>query len=74
MRFGGSGIPSFNKGEQLTVKVYTTSQMADTDYVAFHWARNTFGFHRVPFVLESQPVRDHMKEFLQRLFQFIKII
>ena len=54
MKFGGNEIPSFTRGEQLTVKVYTTSQMADTDYVAFHWARNTFGFHRVPFTLESQ--------------------
>ena len=54
MLFGGTGIPSFNRGDQLQVKVYTTSQQVPTDYVAYHWARNTFGFHRVPFTLESQ--------------------
>lgn len=53
MLFGGSGIPSFNRGDQLLVKVYTVSQQAPVDYVAFHWAKNTFGFHRVPFTLES---------------------
>lgn len=54
MRFGGQGIPAFARGEQLTYKVYTTSQLSPTDYVAFHWARNTYGFHRIPFTLESQ--------------------
>lgn len=52
--FGGSGIPSVNRGDQLTVKVYTTSQLSDPDYVAFHWAKNAFGFHRKKFELESQ--------------------
>jgi len=52
--FGGNGIPSFSRGEQITVKVYTTSQLAPQDYVAYHWAKNTFGFHRVKFTLESQ--------------------
>jgi hypothetical protein len=54
MLFGGTGIPYFNPGDQLLVKVYTISQQTATDYVAYHWARNTFGFHRVPFTLESQ--------------------
>ena len=52
--FGGSGIPSVNRGDQITIKVYTTSQNSDPDYVAFHWAKNTFGFHRKKFQLESQ--------------------
>ncbi|MGC8858519.1 MAG: hypothetical protein ACP5P3_05315 [Ignavibacteria bacterium] len=52
--FGGSGIPSVNRGDQVTIKVYTTSQLSDPDYVAFHWAKNTFGFHRKRFQLESQ--------------------
>jgi hypothetical protein len=54
MYFGGTGIPSLNRGDQVLVKVYTVSQQTAVDYVAYHWARNTFGFHRVPFTLESQ--------------------
>lgn len=52
--FSGSGIPSLNRGEQILIKVYTISQQTPVDYVAFHWAKNTFGFHRIPFALESQ--------------------
>ena len=52
--FGGSGIPVIDRNDQVKVKIYTTSQLAPVDYVAFHWAKNTFGFHRVPFTLESQ--------------------
>lgn len=52
--FGGTGIPSLNRGDQILVKVYTISQQTPIDYVAFHWARNTFGFHRIPFSLENQ--------------------
>lgn len=61
MYFGGAGIPAFNRGDQLQVKVHTISQqLNDTDYVAYHWARNTFGFHRVPFTLESQNGQDRI--------------
>jgi hypothetical protein len=52
--FGGSGIPVINRNTQVTLKVYTTSQQSATDYVAWHWAKNAFGFHRIPFTLESQ--------------------
>jgi hypothetical protein len=52
--FNGTGIPSFSKNETITVKVSTTSQSGITDIVAFHRARNTFGFHRIPFTLEYQ--------------------
>ena len=52
--FGGAGIPEFGRGDQITVVVTVNSNQADTDYVAWHWARNTFGFHRVPFDLISQ--------------------
>jgi hypothetical protein len=60
MRFGGEGVLSFNRGDMLLVKVYTVSQQTAVDYVAFHWARNTFGFHRVPFTLESQNGTDRI--------------
>jgi len=54
MLFGGTGIPTINRNSSVKIKVYTTSQEPETDYVALHWARNTFGFHRIPFALESQ--------------------
>jgi hypothetical protein len=53
MYFGGSGIPGFNRGDNIRVVVSLNSNQTDTDYVAWHWVRNFFGFHRVPFVLTS---------------------
>ncbi|HEY3250502.1 MAG TPA: hypothetical protein VGK25_05235, partial [Ignavibacteria bacterium] len=52
-RFGGDGIPKFHLGEQVRVVVTTVSQQSEQDIVAWHWARNTFGFHRVPFTMTS---------------------
>jgi hypothetical protein len=52
--FGGDGIPQLDRNDLVKVKIYTTSQSVNTDYVAFHWAKNTFGFHRIPFTLESE--------------------
>src|SRR4030095_6905804 len=52
-RFGGDGIPKFHNGEQLKVIVTTVSQQSETDIVAWHWSRNTFGFHRIPFTMTS---------------------
>lgn len=52
--FGGSGIPQIDRNEQVKVRIYTTSQLTHVDYVAFHWAKNSFGFHRIPFALESE--------------------
>lgn len=52
--FGGTGIPQLDRNDLVKVKIYTTSQLAGTDYVAFHWSKNTYGFHRIPFTLESQ--------------------
>jgi hypothetical protein len=52
--FGGNGIPRIDRDIPVKIMVYTTSQDAQPDLVAWHWARNTFGFHRVPFVLVSQ--------------------
>ena len=51
--FGGNGIPEVNRGDQVKVNVYTFSTQSETDIVAFHWARNTFGFHREPFTMIS---------------------
>jgi hypothetical protein len=56
MYFGGTGIPKFRAGDQVRVVVTLNSNQPDTDYVAWHWARNSFGFHRVPFVLTSSPI------------------
>ena len=52
--FNGVGLPSLSSNETVTVKVSTTSQSATTDIITFHRARNTFGFHRIPFALEYQ--------------------
>jgi hypothetical protein len=52
--FGGTGIPQLDRNDVVKVKIYTTSQLSSTDYVAFHWSKNTYGFHRIPFTLESQ--------------------
>lgn len=51
--FGGNGIPEFHPGESIKIVVSLNSNQPDTDYVAWHWARNTFGFHRIPFALTS---------------------
>ncbi len=50
---GGAGIPEFDQGTTIRIVVSLTSNQPDTDYVAWHWVRNTFGFHRVPFTLTS---------------------
>lgn len=53
-RFSGSGIPEVNVGDQVKLRVSLSSTQAVKDIVAWHWARNTFGFHRVPFDLVSE--------------------
>lgn len=51
--FGGAGVPAFDRGDQTKIDVYAFSTTADTNIVAWHWARNTFGFHRIPFRMIS---------------------
>lgn len=53
MYFGGAGVPSVDRGDQVQLVLSEDSKDAQPDIVAWHWARNTFGFHRVPFVLTS---------------------
>jgi len=52
-RFGGDGIPKVRLGDVVKLIVTTVSQQSETDIVAWHWARNTFGFHREPFTMTS---------------------
>jgi len=52
-RFGGTGIPEVYINDQVKLVVYAYSTQSETDIVAWHWARNTFGFHREPFALTS---------------------
>lgn len=52
--FGGIGIPVLDRNDIIKVKVYTISQMSDTDKVAFHWSKNNSGRRRVALSLESQ--------------------
>ena len=51
-RFGGPGIPRINRDHQVRV-VVTVNSTEPNNYVAWHWLRNTFGFHRIPFTLTS---------------------
>ncbi len=53
-RFNGAGIPEVSRGDQVRIKVYTYSKQSEQDIVAWHWARNTFGFHREPFVMTAE--------------------
>jgi hypothetical protein len=53
-RFNGAGIPEVHLGNQVRIKVYTFSKQSEPDIVAWHWARNAFGFHREPFAMTSQ--------------------
>ena len=52
LRFGGTGIPQVHPNDQVVVNV-TVNSSEMNNYVAWHWARNTFGFHRVPFTFIS---------------------
>lgn len=51
--FGGTGIPDVHVNDQVKLVVYTYSTQSEQDIVAWHWARNTFGFHREPFTMTS---------------------
>lgn len=52
--FGGNGLIEFSRNDQVRLKVFVTSNQNDTDIVSYHWARNSFGFHRERFVMTSQ--------------------
>jgi len=54
IRFGGAGVPEVNTGDQVKIVISAYSTQSEQDIVAWHWARNTFGFHREPFVMTSQ--------------------
>jgi hypothetical protein len=53
-RFHGNGVPEVHHGDQVRIKVFTFSKQSEPDIVAWHWARNAFGFHRVPFIMTSE--------------------
>jgi hypothetical protein len=52
LRFGGTGIPQVGQGDNVTIYV-TVNSSEINNYVAWHWARNAYGFHRVPFTYVS---------------------
>jgi len=52
--FGGNGLFEVNRGDDIRIKVFATSNKSDTDIVSYHWARNSFGFHRERFTMTSQ--------------------
>lgn len=54
-RFDGTGIPKVHIGDYVDIYV-TVNSSEINNYVAWHWARNSFGFHREPFAyVSSQP-------------------
>jgi len=53
-RFDGAGIPEVSVGDQVKLIVYTYSTQSEQDYVAWHWGKRNFGFHREPFAMTSQ--------------------
>ena len=52
--FGGSGLFDVRRSDEMKIKVFVTSNQPDTDIVSYHWARNSFGFHRERFLMTSQ--------------------
>ncbi|CAN5653394.1 hypothetical protein BH10BAC5_BH10BAC5_03950 [soil metagenome] len=54
--FDETRIPRFRRGDVIHVKVSINSNQTDPDLVSYHWARNSFGFHREPFIMTSQTV------------------
>lgn len=52
--FGDNSLYDAQRGDQIRTKVYLTSNQSDTDIVSYHWARNSFGFHRERFEMTSQ--------------------
>lgn len=55
-RYFGGGMIDIGRNATVKVKIYLSSNQSDTDLVAFHWARNSFGYHRIPFTMTSQTV------------------
>jgi hypothetical protein len=67
--FGGAGLPTFDRGDQIKIDVYATSTTSDTNIVAWHWARNTFGFHRIPFrMINNVPGSGGYNQTYERVF------
>lgn len=54
--FNDAVIPRFHRGDVVHVKVFLNSNQTDPDIVAYHWAKNSFGFHREQFAMTSQSV------------------
>ena len=52
--FGGNTFFDAERGDQIRVKIFLRSNQNDTDIVSYHWARNSFGFHREKFIMTSQ--------------------
>ena len=55
------GIPGSRKklakvGDVVTLFVMVNSS-EQNNYVAWHWARNAFGFHRIPFTVYGNPIQ-----------------
>lgn len=52
--FGNNSQIDLGRGDQIRIKVYLTSNQNDQDIVAYHWRRNSHGFHRELFEMTSE--------------------
>jgi hypothetical protein len=52
--FWNGNIINAGRNDNVNVKIFLNSNQSDTDIVAFHWGRNSFGFHREKFQMISQ--------------------
>ena len=69
-RFGGNTLFDAERGDQIRVKVNLRSNQSDIDIVSFHWARNSFGFHRERFAMTSQiPVGSEFDRTYEKTFE-----
>ncbi|MFZ1323248.1 MAG: hypothetical protein WAT71_16955 [Ignavibacteria bacterium] len=52
--FGNHSQIEVGRGDQVRIKVYLTSNQIDEDVVAYHWGRNSHGFHRELFEMTTE--------------------
>lgn len=52
--FGNNSLIDIERGNQIKIKVYLTSNQNEQDIVAYHWSRNLNGYHREIFNMTSE--------------------
>ncbi|HQY52034.1 MAG TPA: hypothetical protein PLD63_06660 [Ignavibacteria bacterium] len=52
--FGNQSQIELVRGDQVKIKVFLSSNQIDEDIVAYHWGRNSHGFHRELFEMTTE--------------------